>query len=128
MSYKLNLFDAAHTIRYHLNELLNEKDAEKFDHDLTAILDKARSDIRELIKRHETTAKWTHKFLYPDDDTKKSYLRLPGESDNAIGGLKKYVCPEPHCTEYCYQREAGQKMLCIIHKIPLIESDKKEKP
>lgn len=127
MSKELDILDAAHTIRFHLRELLNETEAETFDHKLDALLTKAESekdtedDIVNLLCGNEATRKWTDEFLNADE-IRKSYANLPGEdSDTDTEGMRKYVCPEENCEEFWYKWKVGLDIpRCRSHQSTLL--------
>jgi hypothetical protein len=125
---ELTIIDAAYTIRYHLEKMLNHAEAETMLRELNLILKNRESDedseeqISELLEQNETTRKWTEDFLNLSDDTRKSYSKLPGDRTVPIG-MEKYVCPEPHCPEYAYKQKPGEKLRCLVHKIPLKRED-----
>ncbi len=129
MSNELNIRDAAHTIRFHLRELLDDIQAETFEHKLDTLLIKAESDenaeeeIADLLCSNEVIRKWTDKFMNADE-VKKSYAEfseryseVPGKPSQSSAGMRKYVCPEKDCKKYWYRRDIGEDISeCPIHQ------------
>jgi len=119
---KLTILDAAHTIRFHLGELLDADEAETLEHNLDALLKKAESDILALLCGNDITRKWTDEFLNAAEEVRKSYSGLPGVQSQASGGMLKYICPERNCTEYWYSRDADEDIPeCPKHNKNLIK-------
>ncbi len=131
-----NVLDAANTISFNLDELLDEAEATAIKEELDELLEKLRSgenmksQLREVLKRNDKVRQWTHEFLNPSDTSRlgyESYQELPGESQ-PIGGMKKYICPEGgfYCS-YWFPHKAGQKIpKCCKHGITLVPEQQEE--
>ncbi len=123
MPQDLNILDAAHTIRFHLRELLNDTDVETTDNELEALLVRMQSgenvkpQIRRVLNRNPETRKWTHEFLNPEKEITRSFKKLPGDPTQHISGMKKFVCPENGCPTYWYRQQVGQEVpKCFKHE------------
>lgn len=136
MSNELNIRDAAHTIRSHLRELLDDTQAKTFEHKLDTLLAKAESDekaeeeIADLLCSNPVIRKWTDKFMNEDEmkksyaDSSGGYTEFPGKPSQTPG-MKKYVCREKGCKEYWYRRDIGEEIPeCLIHRKRLIPERK----
>ncbi|MDM8548520.1 hypothetical protein QUF72_00550 [Desulfobacterales bacterium HSG2] len=125
MSKEPDILDAAHTIRFHLRELLDDTEAEALDRKLDALLTKAESDkaaerqIENLLCGNKTVREWTHRFLNPDD-VRKSYKKLPGEGGN-VPGREKYICP--CCNRWWFRRNVGQRIPTCCNSEALVPAN-----
>ena len=130
-----NILDAAYTISFHLNELLDETETEAINKELDELLEKTlagenvKTQIREVLKRNEKTRQWMHEFLNPSDDSRFSsefYQPLPGEG-KPVAGIEKYACPVEGCWRRWYRQKSGQKIpQCPKHQVTLILEQSKE--
>lgn len=128
----LKLIDAAHTISFHLHELLDETQANAIRDELDSLLQKAsmgenvRPQLHHLLNRYEMTQKWVDEFLNPTQSPNKEFKVPPGR-ETPIGGMRRYICPKKDCCRYWYQQQVGQTIpKCFQHQETLIPEPTQE--
>jgi hypothetical protein len=132
-SEKVDLIDAAYTIRYHLDDLLEPEQAKAMKQDLDKALEECETGepdvtkIMEILRRYPKTRQW---IRFIDNRTEevslvKNYSDLAGFDPDAPKS-SRYVCPEQNCPQRWFRWKPGLEVpVCIVHDVRLVPESKK---